>query len=125
VNLLLHTHVVLWVMSADRSLKAAARRMIDAADVLNVSSVTPWEVAMKAGLGKLAVDLERFDAELARLAFEPMPITWSYVRALRQLPRLHGDRFDRMLIAQSIAEQVHFLAADAALAACSPLVKVV
>lgn len=125
MNLLLDTHVVLWMLAGNKALKAQARRTIEAAEAVYVSTITPWEVTIKVTLGKLDVDLERFDAELARMAFEPLPITWAHACALRRLPHLHGDPFDRMLVAQSVAEAMHFLTADAKLAAYSRLVLVV
>lgn len=125
MSLLLDTHVVLWLMAGDKALKAQARRTIEAADAVYVSSITPWEVAIKVALGKLELDLDRFDDELARMAFVPLPVTWAHTRALRRLPRLHGDPFDRMLIAQAISEPMHLLTSDAALAAYGPHVTVV
>ena len=125
MNLLLDTHVVLWLLAGDKTLRIPARRVIEAADTVFVSSITPWEVTIKVGLGKLDVDLGRFDAELARMAFVPLPVTWAHARALRHLPRLQGDPFDRMLVAQTVAENMPLLTADAALAAYSPLVTVV
>ena len=116
MKLLLDTQIVLWLLADNRALKAQARRTIEAADAVYVSSITPWEVAIKVGLGKLDVDLERFDAELTRMAFEPLAITWAHTRALRRLPRLHGDPFDRMLVAQAISESMQLLTSDAALA---------
>ena len=125
MSLLLDTHVVLWMMAGDKALKAQARRTIEAADAVYVSSITPWEVAIKVALGKLDLDLERFDDELARMAFVPLPITWVHTRALRRLPKLHVDPFDRMLIAQAISEPMHLLTSDAALVAYGPHVTVV
>ena len=125
MSLLLDTHVVLWLMAGDKALMARARRTIEAADAVYVSSITPWEVAIKVALGKLDLDLERFDDELARMACVPLPITWRHTRALRRLPRLHGDPFDRLLIAQAISGPLHLLTSDAALAAFGPHVAVV
>ena len=52
-------------------------------------------------------------------------MTWAHAKALRSLPALHGDPFDRMLVAQAISEPMHLLTRDAKLAAYSPLVTVV
>lgn len=125
MSLLLDTHVVLWILAGDRALKAQARRTIEAADAVYVSSITPWEVAIKVALGKLDVDLERFDAELTRMAFEPLAVTWAHTRALRRLPRLHGDPFDRMLVAQAISERMQLLTGDTALASYGATVTLV
>jgi PIN domain nuclease of toxin-antitoxin system len=125
VKLLLDTHILLWVMQDARELKREARRLLGAAEEIHVSSASLWEAAIKAALGKLKVDLDRLDTRLTELGFLALPVTWAHARQVRQLPLLHRDPFDRMLIAQAISEPLHLLTHDAALAAYSDLVTVV
>ncbi len=125
MKLLLDTHILVWVMQDAKALKPKARRLIDAADSVHVSSVVLWEVAIKAALGKLKIDSDLLDAMLLRMAFKPLPVSWQHARALRNLPSLHRDPFDRMLIAQAVSEPMHLLTSDAALAAYGPHVTVV
>ena len=120
MRLLLDTHILLWVMLDDRQLSARARSLINDADSLHVSTVSLWELAIKRNLGKL--DLDALDAHLASSAIDPLPITWDHARQLRTLPALHGDPFDRMLVAQALSEPLHLLTHDAALAGYSDLV---
>ena len=125
MKLLLDTHILLWVMQDAAQLGRAARRLLADADEVHVSSVCLWEAAIKHSLGKLKVDLDALDEHLAQSAFTTLPVTWTHARRLRQLPLLHADPFDRMLVAQAMAEPMHLLTHDAALADYSELVIVV
>ncbi len=125
MKLLLDTHILLWVMQDAAQLGRAARRLLADADEVHVSSVCLWEAAIKQTLGKLKLDLDALDEHLAQGVFTPLPISWDHARRLRQLPLLHGDPFDRMLVAQALSEPMHLLTHDAALAAYSELVIVV
>lgn len=125
MNLLLDTRVLLWVLADARELSEAARAAIDAADRVFVSSASMWEVAIKAQLGKLAVDPDRLHAQSLAAGFEPLPITWIHALALGGLPLLHRDPFDRMLVAQAISEPLHLLTRDALLTGYGPLVTLI
>ena len=125
MKLLLDTHILLWVMQDAAQLGRAARRLLADADEIYVSSVCLWEAAIKCARGRLTLDLDALDEHLEQSAFTPLPITWAHARRLRQLPLLHGDPFDRMLVAQALSEPMHLLTHDAALAAYSELVIVV
>lgn len=125
MRLLLDTHILLWVMQGADQLDAGARRLIEDAEQVHVSSVSMWEASIKAGLGKLKVDMDLLEARLRGTAMRPLPVTWEHAAALRRLPRLHGDPFDRMLVAQAVSEPLQLLTHDATLARYSPLVTVV
>ncbi len=125
MKLLLDTHILLWVMQDSPQLGPAARKRLADATQIHVSSVSLWEAAIKCRLGKLKVDLDALDDHLAQVEFTALPVTWAHARQLRELPLLHGDPFDRMLIAQAMTEPMHLLTHDAALAAYSELVVVV
>ncbi len=122
MRLLLDTHILLWVMLDDRQLSARARSLISDADSLHVSTVSLWELAIKRSLGKLQLDMDALDAHLSGNAIEPLAISWAHAHQLRMLPVLHGDPFDRMLVAQALSEPLHLLTHDAALAPYSDLV---
>ena len=125
MKLLLDTHILLWVMQIARALEREARRLIEAAEEVHVSSVSLWEVSLKVGLGKLKVDLDRFDDRLEQIGFLALPVNWAHARQVRRLPPLHSDPFDRMLVAQAISEPLHLLTHDRLLAPYSDLVTVV
>lgn len=125
MKLLLDTHILLWAMREADELTPAARAMIENADEVHVSSVTLWEVAIKSALGKLPLEPTALEAAARQAGFLPLPVTWAHALAVHGLPRLHGDPFDRMLVAQAISEPMHLLTHDARLRAYSPLVTVV
>jgi len=122
MRLLLDTHVLLWVMADDPALSPMARAVIGKAEVVYVSAVSLWEISIKASLGKLRVDQERFVEQLQVAGFELLSITWGHAEMVRQLPDIHRDPFDRMLVAQAVSEPLRLLTADKLLARYSELV---
>ena len=122
MKLLLDTHILLWLMQDAPQLTPAARRLIEAAQSVHVSSVSLWEVAIKRSLGKLRLDPDALDDHLEASAVRPLAVSWAHARQLRALPAHHGDPFDRMLVAQAMSEPLHLLTHDAALALYSELV---
>lgn len=125
MRLLLDTHVLLWLMDDSPRLSQQARRLIVSATEVFVSSVSVWEIAIKSRLGKLEVDAETLVAKLEAAGLKELYVTYRHAIATGKLPRLHGDPFDRLLVAQAIIEPMRFLTADAKLAAYSELVTAV
>lgn len=76
-----------------------------------VSAVCVWEAAIKSALGKLRVP-DDLPERLDEFAFERLPITDVHGWAVRALPPLHGDPFDRLLAAQAICERARIVSAD-------------
>jgi PIN domain nuclease of toxin-antitoxin system len=116
MRLLLDTHTLLWWLTDDASLSAAARKHIARANnTVLVSAVSAWEIATKARLGKLpgAEDLAAdFAGFLARERFDPLPISVEHGIRAGLLPGPHKDPFDRMLAAQSQAENLPIISND-------------
>jgi PIN domain nuclease of toxin-antitoxin system len=111
VRLLLDTNALLWWL-ADAGLAVQAREAIaDPANLVAVSAVSAWEISIKKALGKLAApdDLEH---QLQVGGFTPLPVTIAHGIAAGQLARHHDDPFDRMLIAQAIAEGLTMVTRD-------------
>jgi len=113
VKLLLDTHVILWWQRDDRRLKRVARRAIARADIVWVSAVSGWEVAIKAALGRLRLD-EPFHVLIAADDFTQLPLTLVHTERLAKLAPHHGDPFDRMLLAQALAEGATIVSHDRA-----------
>jgi PIN domain nuclease of toxin-antitoxin system len=111
MRLLLDTHALLWWL-ADEGLSARAREAVaDPANLVAVSAASAWEISIKKALGKLAApdDLEH---QLEAGGFEPLPISVAHAVAAGHLPRHHEDPFDRMLIAQALAEGLTVVTRD-------------
>ncbi len=111
MRLLLDTHALLWWL-ADENLSTQARDAIaDPANLVMVSAATAWEISIKRALGKLAApdDLEQ---QLHAGGFTALPISIAHGIAAGQLARHHEDAFDRMLIAQAIAEGLTIVTRD-------------
>ena len=116
MRLLLDTHAFLWAVEDPRKLSPVARRRIESASTrVFVSLATLWELAIKESLGRLQsrrpLDVLVEDA-LALHRFEQLDVRLPHVRRLTALPRLHGDPFDRMLVAQAIEERCVLVTRD-------------
>lgn len=115
MSLLLDTQVLLWCLSTpDRLSRKARRRIESASEVVMVSAVSAWEIEVKRALGKLIAptDLQR---QLTDKRFTELPLRLHHVDALRDLPALHRDPFDRILLAQATSDDLLFVTADATL----------
>jgi PIN domain nuclease of toxin-antitoxin system len=119
VTLLLDTHTFLWFCQDDPALSATAKALIeDPANRKLVSIVSCWEIAIKAGLGKLALGEPSaiyIPNALVQTGFELLPISLAHATAVESLPVHHKDPFDRLLIAQAILEIVPVVSLDVAL----------
>ena len=84
----------------------------DTDNIVYVSAVSLWEIAIQ-GIGKLDLPND-FDDALAAQGFRELPVKWEHTRRNRELPWLHHDPFDRMLIAQAQTEALTQVTADRA-----------
>jgi PIN domain nuclease of toxin-antitoxin system len=122
MRLLLDTHIFLWAVVGSPSLKAKARQTIAAADAVHVSAASIWEIAIKARLGKIAAEPDALVSAIDESGFIELPVQARHAAAVARLPSLHGDPFDRLLIAQAITEPLRLLTADSTLVPYSELV---
>jgi PIN domain nuclease of toxin-antitoxin system len=112
VTLLLDTYLLIWALSDPRRLAASAREAIeDPNNLVLASAACAWEIQIEAALGKLDAPDELED-QLRDHRFDELPVHVRHVRALRDLPPIHRDPFDRLLIAQTIAEKAVFVTHD-------------
>lgn len=116
---LLDTHALIWWMTTDSHLSKPAYALIkDQNNISLVSAVSAWEIATKVRLGRLpaAADLiQNFVEDLARERIEILAVTAEHGIRAGLLPGPHKDPFDRMLIAQALAENVPIVSSDRAL----------
>jgi PIN domain nuclease of toxin-antitoxin system len=112
-SLLLDTHVLLWCLSEPERLHPSAREQIESPDSnVWVSAVSGWEMELKRALGKLEAP-DDLEAQLRERRFTELPLRLRHVEALRGLPPLHRDPFDRMLVAQCVADDLTLVTHDA------------
>lgn len=112
-RLLLDTHALLWALTSPLRLNEYAREAIrDPANLVYVSAVSGWEIALKANLGKLQAP-DNLAIVVERERFTPLAITFSHGVQAGSLPLHHRDPFDRLLIAQAQAEGILLVTRDA------------
>ena len=122
MRLMLDTHAFIWAVAGDRALTAAARRLMTSAEAVYVSAVSIWEVAIKAPLGKIDADCVELLAAVEASGFIELPVRARHASAVAELPALHQDPFDRLLIAQAQTEPLRLLSAGPLLLRYSELV---
>lgn len=116
---LLDTHVFLWAISDDKRLSARHRGIYTDGDSdlwLSVASV--WEILIKCGLGKLALPAPAAPFLLRQMEknrVSLLPVRAAHLMALEELPPLHRDPFDRMLVAQAKGDGLTILSDDRAI----------
>jgi PIN domain nuclease of toxin-antitoxin system len=119
VNLLIDTHLLLWTLLGDRSLSARARQFLTNPDhALYFSAASVWEIAIKTARRRPAfiVDPLQLRDEMLDNGYVEVPVTSDHAATTLALPPLHGDPFDRILLAQAIVEDLTLLTSDRALA---------
>jgi PIN domain nuclease of toxin-antitoxin system len=127
VKVLLDTHVLVWAATTPERL-GDATGLIAGADNRLLSAVSVWEVAIKQRLGKLSVgsDVHTWTRRVAReLVLDHLPVTAEHAAAVEHLPDLHRDPFDRLLVAQAVAEGALLLTADERLTGYGDTVRLV
>ncbi|MGY1633451.1 type II toxin-antitoxin system VapC family toxin [Geodermatophilus sp. SYSU D01186] len=127
MRFLLDTHVVMWAAATPERLGAAEELLADA-DQRMLSAVSIWELAIKQRLGKLSLgdDVRRWSRRVTReLGLDSLPVTAEHAAAVEHLPDVHRDPFDRLLVAQAVAEDAVLLTADARLTGYGDVVRLV
>ena len=128
MKLLLDTHAFLWFIAGDAALSGKGRALIEgeANDKL-VSIVSLWEIAIKSTLRRkhFRVDLPLMQSAMSDMGVIELPVRSEHAVRVTELPPVHRDPFDRLLVAQSLVEPMVLLTNDAVLARYGPVVRVV
>ena len=116
MRVVLDTNVFLWILSGDEKLSAAAREVFlddDTSPLVSAASI--WEIMIKASLRKLSLPRapgQFIKDQLQLNSCTLLDITVDHCAAVASLPFHHKDPFDRLIIAQSLAERLPVLSAD-------------
>lgn len=128
MRILLDTHILLWALIEPGRLGASVTADLERPDnAVLFSSASIWELAIKAGLGRLEVRVrpDEIAAAAIETGFMELPVQSRAAGLVASLPHHHRDPFDRLLIAQAMTEPAMFFTADRALPIYSELVRLV
>ncbi len=114
-RLLLDTHIALWWLADSDELTDAVKSAIDNETEVYLSAASVWEVVIKQQAGKLQSDRD-LGAALEQCDLQPLPILLRHARVVGELPLIHRDPFDRMLLAQARSDDLTLLTRDAIVA---------
>ena len=120
MKLLLDTQVLLWAAAQPERLTREALRLLeDTANELLFSAASIWEVSIKATLGRADFQVEPrvLRRALVDNGYAELPITSTHALGIDALPPSHRDPFDRLLVAQAVAEGITLVTADPQVAA--------
>ena len=110
---IIDTHILLWLLSDPGKLPETAKKIVQE-DNLCISMASLWEIAIKQSNGKLVLPFspEELSAICTERDIAIMQILPTHLNKLRNLPKIHRDPFDRLIICQSLAENIPILTHD-------------
>ena len=116
MKLLLDTHTALWLFNDYEKLSTVAKNcLLDKTNELYISIVSAWEVAIKHSLSKLTEfpgGVKLFISEIYDCPMKIITLLPQYVEAVEELPYIHRDPFDRLIIAAALCEDMSIITAD-------------
>ena len=125
---LVDTQLLLWNVYGSRKVPAPVARLFrDGRHQFFYSAASLWEIAIKAARGRqdFTADTAAIRETLEDNGFSELPVSEQHAVALSDLPAIHGDPFDRMLVAQAITEPMALITTDERLAAYPGTIEVV
>ena len=128
MRVLLDTHIALRAVTDSPHLPGVARGVItDPVNEVWVSAVSIWEIAIKHALGRDGMPISGSETVhwFTLSGYRDLPFSWVHAAAVDALPPIHGDPFDRMLVAQAQTEPFRLVTHDAVIARYSDVVMVV
>lgn len=113
---LLDTHVILWWLTTPKKISSKAQKIIrDKENSIFISSISFWEMAIKKGLGRLTLPYNLIETVAAE-NFKILPIQAEECLGVADLPLLHSDPFDRLLIIQAKLHDLVIITNDSKIA---------
>jgi PIN domain nuclease of toxin-antitoxin system len=131
MRLLLDTQILLWTLTDSDRLPRQARTLVASEDAeIFVSVISIWEIAIKFAQRRgrpndMPISAEETMRRVASAQAEVLTVTAAHALAVETLPLLHRDPFDRMLVAQALAEPLRLVTTDAAVAAYGDFIELV
>lgn len=116
MKLLLDTHAFMWFVNGDPMLGENAKKSIESKDNSNFLSVASlWEIAIKVNIGKLTLSkpYHTIKQQIEENYIEILPIAFDHTLQIVSMPIYHRDPFDRLIIAQAMAENMTVISKDA------------
>ena len=111
---ILDTHTLLWYLRDSDELSSTAKKTINEAEYIYISIASLWEIAIKHSIGKL--DLEFTVSQIEELCIQKdisiLPIKARHLDELNNLPKIHNDPFDRLIICQALNENMTIITRD-------------
>jgi len=122
---LMDTNILLWYFWGSDRIESI--KGLIGSEVINVyfSPVSVWEIAIKIRNGKLNLNIKELYAFAKKYDFNELPLTGDCLKAYLELPNIHKDPFDHMLLAQAITFPMRLITSDSLLADYSSLVMVI
>ena len=124
MRVLLDTHLLLWALGSPSKLSKKARQRIESSEAF-ASAASIWEISIKCALGKLAANPAEVLAGIEPAGFNHLSIIGEHAAKIVELPPIHTDPFDRLLVAQAWVEPMILLPDDDVLGGYGDFVEVV
>ena len=125
IQFLLDTNVVIWLSEDAPRINQIKNLLLSEDTQVFISTVSWWEMAIKIRAGKLPVDFHILRSLARKHNYLELPMTSEYMKEYLNLPNLHKDPFDHMLLAQAVTCPMRLITGDSRLADYSSLVMVI
>ena len=113
MNCLLDTHALIWYFDNSSKLSQKMRQVLtDPSNKLFISSASLWEIVIKIGLGKLNLSFDNILTKLTIGEIEVLQVEASFMAKTLELPYIHKDPFDRLIIATALVADMTILTTD-------------
>ncbi|MDR0324027.1 MAG: type II toxin-antitoxin system VapC family toxin [Treponema sp.] len=125
MQLLLDTNIVLWLAEDNPKINQIKPLLLSEESQVFISTASWWEILIKVRANKLDVNLKKLRFSAKEAGFLELPISSDYLNAYFELPKLHKDPFDHMLLAQAISCPMRLITGDSRLTEYSSLVMLI
>ena len=119
MRLLLDTHILLWALTDDARLPERARELLlDSHNEVFFSAASVWEIAIKRTLRRetLSISAEEAARFFRAAGYEELAVSSTHAAKVENLPPIHADPFDRLLVAQAMTEPMLLITHDRTIA---------